>query len=170
MCLTKLLRRDKIKFMSIEDKRQDKELKLNFELVPDSCWYGNLRTYFKPQVWDIIRRKAYSKADGKCTICNAPTKRLEAHEQWEYDEENKVQRLKRVIAICPDCHKVIHIGLTQLKGNEQAAIEHFIKVNNSTYADYRKALGKANADHARRNRVDEWALDLTWLKEFLEIE
>ena len=62
----------------------------------------------------------------------------------------------------------MHIGYAQLNGNEEAACKHFMRVNKCTYADYRRALGKANEDHARRNRVDEWALDLTWLKEFLE--
>lgn len=124
---------------------------------------------FKPNVWDAIRKKTYALADGKCMICLSPTKRLEAHEQWEYDEANKTQRLKGIVAVCSNCHKVIHIGLTQLKGNEEQAIAHFMKVNNCTYADYRKALGIANEAHARRNRVDEWALDLTYLKDFISL-
>ena len=33
--------------------------------------------------------------------------------------------------------------------------------------EYRKALGEANEAHARRNRVPEWSLDLSWLKRFL---
>ena len=152
----------------IDKEEVSTEYRLNFELVPDSCWYSNLRTLFKPAVWDVIRKKAYAQNGGKCAICGAKPKRLEAHEQWEYDEENKIQRLRRVVALCHSCHQVVHIGYAQLNGNEEAACKHFMRVNKCTYADYRRALGKANEDHARRNRVDEWALDLTWLKEFLE--
>ncbi len=144
--------------------------KLNFELVPDSCWYSNLRSLLPPAAWDVIRRRAYAANGGKCAICGAKPQRLEAHEQWSYDEEAKVQKLVNVIAVCHACHSVIHIGRTQLTGGEDAAIKHFIKVNGCTYADYRKALGKANEDHARRNKIDEWALDLTFLKEFLSDE
>ena len=142
--------------------------KLNFELVPDSCWYSNLRTLLRPSAWDVLRKKAYAKNGGKCAICGAKPKRLEAHEQWIYDEENAIQRLGNIIAVCHSCHQVIHIGYTQLKGEEERAIKHFMKVNGCTYAEYRKALGKANEDHARRNRVPEWKLDLTYLEEFLK--
>ena len=141
-------------------------MKLNFELVPDSCWYFNLRSILSPAQWDIVRKEAYSRAGGRCMICGAKTYRLEAHERWEYDEENRVQRLSDVVAVCRACHEVIHIGRTQLLGGEDRAIEHFMKVNGCTYAEYRKALGEANEAHRRRNQVPEWSLDLSYLKKF----
>lgn len=87
-------------------------IKLNFELVPESCWYSNLRTALPPEVWDTIRKKAYARANGRCMICSEPTRRLEAHEQWEYDDKNKIQSLSNIIAVCKSCHEVIHIGRT----------------------------------------------------------
>ena len=142
-------------------------MKLNFELVPDSCWYSNLRSILSPAQWDIVRRDAYARAGGKCMICGAQTRRLEAHERWEYDEENAVQRLVDVIAVCRSCHEVIHIGRTSLLGGEERAAEHFMKVNGCSYAEYRRALGEANTAHRRRNLVPEWKLDLSYLKKFL---
>lgn len=100
-------------------------------------------------------------------ICKRRTDRLEAHERWSYDEQRGIQKLEDVIAVCRDCHAVIHIGRTQLMGNERAASEHFMKVNGVSYAEYRKALGEANEIQARRNGVPEWSLDLSWLKKFL---
>jgi hypothetical protein len=88
---------------------------------------------------------------------------LDAHERWTYDEESNTQILAEVVAICRDCHAVIHIGRTQLMGGEAKASEWFMRVNQCSYADYRTALGKANDDHRRRNRVSEWKIDLTWL-------
>ena len=146
---------------------ENKKYKLNFELVPDSCWYSNLRSLLTKGQWDALRKKAYARAGGKCMVCGAPSKRLEAHEQWEYDEKNAVQRLKNIIAVCPACHAVIHIGRTQLKGDIRAAEEHFMKVNDCTYAEYRAALGEANAAHIRRNRVPEWGLDISKPAEFI---
>lgn len=143
-------------------------MKLNFELVPDSCWYSNLRSILSPAQWDVVRREAYARAGGRCMICGAPTRRLEAHERWEYDERNAVQKLVDVVAICKSCHEVIHIGRTQLMGGEERASEHFMKVNGCTYAEYRKALGEANEAHRRRNLVPEWKLDLSYLKKFTE--
>jgi hypothetical protein len=144
-----------------------KELKLNFELVPDSCWYSNLRSILTPAQWNVVRKEAYARADGKCAICGSPTNRLEAHEQWEYDEKNCIQKLKDVIAVCPDCHAVIHIGRTQLKGDPKRAEDHFMKVNCCSYSDFKKALGLANEAHIRRNKVAEWKLDLSYLKKFI---
>ena len=141
-------------------------MKLDFELVPDSCWYSNLRSILTSAQWDIVRRDAYARADGKCMICGEQTKRLEAHERWSYDEENRVQKLETVIAVCRNCHEVIHIGRTQLMGGEERACAHFMKVNGCSYAEYRKALGKANEAHRARNKVPEWKLDLSYLKKF----
>ena len=144
----------------------DKTFKLNFEPVPDSCWYSNLRSELPPAAWDAIRKKAYARAGGKCMICGAPTARLEAHEQWKYDDEKGVQRLKNIVAICRPCHEVVHIGRTQLMGRESEAEEHFMKVNGCSYADYRAALGEANAKHRERSQR-EWQLDISSLPKFL---
>ena len=141
-------------------------MKLNFELVPDSCWYSNLRSALPQGAWDVIRKKAYARANGRCMICGAPTARLEAHEQWEYDDEKGVQKLVNVIAVCRACHEVIHIGRTQLMGREREACEHFMKVNGCTYAEYRKALGEANAVHRERSKR-EWLLDISDLPKFM---
>ena len=101
-------------------------------------------------------------------ICGRPAKRLEAHELWSYDEQNCVQRLEDIVALCHDCHSVIHIGRTQLKGDIIRAEKHFIKVNKCTYADYIRALGKANEEHIRRNKISEWKLDLSYLKRYVK--
>lgn len=141
-------------------------MKLNFELVPDSCWYSNLRSILPPRQWDAVRKEAYARAHGRCAVCGAAG-RLEAHEKWEYDEKNAVQKLVGVIAVCHKCHSVMHIGRTQLFDGEEEASAHFMKVNGCTYAEYRKALGEANEAHRRRNLVPEWKLDLTYLKKFI---
>ena len=142
------------------------DYKLKFELVPDSCWYSNLRSILKPKAWDIIRKDAYQRADGKCMICGRKATRLEAHERWSYDEEKAIQKLEEVIAVCHTCHAVIHIGRTQLMGDEEKAIKHFCRVNKCAYADYIKELGKANEDHRRRNQIPEWGLDLSYLERY----
>lgn len=142
-------------------------MKLDFELVPDGCWYSNLRTLLPPGGWDVVRKKAYARAGGRCMICGAQTRRLEAHERWSYDEANAVQKLEDVVAVCHACHEVIHIGRTQLAGREREAADHFMKVNGCTYAEYRAALGRANEAHRRRNGVAEWKLDLSLLPKFL---
>ena len=142
--------------------------KLDFELVPDGCWYSNLRTILSKSQWDYIRMDAKDRAGGKCAICGRVTKRLEAHERWSYDKENAVQKLVDVIAVCHDCHSVIHIGFTQLKGDIIRAEKHYQKVNQCSYSEYINALGKANERHKELNLVPEWKLDLTYLKRYIK--
>ncbi len=141
-------------------------MKLEFGLVPDSCWYINLRSALPKEVWDKVRKKAYARAGGRCMICGAPTARLEAHENWEYDDERGIQKLKDIVAVCRPCHEVIHIGRTSLMGREREASEHYMKVNGVSYAEYRKALGEANALHRERSKR-EWQTDISALKDYL---
>ena len=141
--------------------------KLNFELVPDGCWKSNLRNILSKAQWDFLKRDARLRANGKCAICGAKEKQLEAHEVWEYDEINGVQKLKDIIAICKDCHSVIHIGRTQIKGDSIRAENHFMAVNNCTYVEMRKAMGEANLKHQRLNLVSEWSLDISYLKRYI---
>ena len=143
------------------------EYKLNFELVPDGCWYSNLRTILSKKQWEFLKVDAKERSQGKCMICGRKTNRLEAHERWSYDKEKGVQKLEDIVAVCHDCHSVIHIGFTQLKGNIKRAEEHFMKVNDCSYAEYRKALGQANERHKELNKVSEWALDITYLKRYV---
>ena len=146
-----------------------KTYKLNFELVPDACWYANLRSVLTAEQWDVIRKDAYARAKGKCMICGAAG-RLEAHERWSYDDENLVQTLQTVIAVCRSCHEVIHIGRTQLMGRGMEAMEHFMKVNQCRQMDYHAALANANEEYFRRNRVEGWVTDITWLENKYNIQ
>lgn len=144
--------------------------KLEFELVPDACWGVNLRSLLPKNTWDFLRKDAKSRANGRCMICGRKTDRLEGHEMWSYDAKNGVQKLEDIMSICHDCHSVIHIGFTQLKGNIERAENHYMKVNNCSYAQYKKELGLANEKHRKLNEVKEWSLDLTFLKQYLNNE
>ena len=143
-----------------------KKYKLTFQLVPDGCWYTNLRSALPREAWDKIRKKAYARAGGRCMICGKAG-RLEAHEVWEYDDEKHIQKLADVIAVCPACHEAIHIGRTALIGREKEAQAHFMAVNGCTQSEYHAALGEANRVHAERSR-HEWITDIAKLKELME--
>lgn len=151
-------------------EKEIKKFKLLPSMVPIGCWYSNLRTLLPKGGWDVVRKNAYARANGKCMICGAPCSRLEAHENWAYDEKNKIQRLDCVVALCHACHSVVHIGRTQLVGNEDAAIKHFCRVNGCGYSEYIRALKIANEDNVRRSALGEWQLDVSYLKTLFDEE
>lgn len=142
-----------------------KKYKLDFEMVPEECWYANLRSVLPREDWDRIRRRAYARAGGRCSICGAPG-RLEAHEKWSYDDEKKVQKLEDVIAVCRLCHEVIHISRTQLVGRGEEAMEHFMRVNGCTQSEFHAALGEANREYSERNKTEGWVTDLSLLEKW----
>ncbi len=152
----------------MQKSTNENKFKLNFELVPDGCWYFNLRSLLSTRQWNAIKKFTREKYNGKCAICGRETKLLHSHERWSYDLKNGVQKLDDIIAVCKDCHSVIHIGRTQLKGDIVRAENHYMKVNNCTYAEYRYNLGVANKEHQERNKVSEWKLDLTNLEKILK--
>jgi len=141
-----------------------KEYKLKFELVPDGCWGMNLRNAY-PDLWKVLSKIVRERANHKCMICGATSNKLEAHEVWSYST-NGVQKLENVIAICPLCHSVIHIGRTELKGDIISAENHFMKVNDCSYSEYRLALGEATKKHKELNKISNWILDLSYIKDF----
>ena len=146
-----------------------KKYKLDFELVPEELWYVNLRSILSQEDWDKVRRDAYKRAGYRCRICGA-NGRMEAHEKWRYDEKNKLQKLEDVLALCHNCHLVKHIARASLTGDEGVAMTHFMKVNNCSQMDYHSALASANEDHFRRNQIEGWATDVSWLKERFGME
>ena len=145
-----------------------KEYKLDFEFVPEECWYSNLRSVLKAEDWDKVRKDAYKRAGGRCSVCGG-LGRLEAHEKWEYDDQNRVQKLNSVIALCSACHLVKHISRAYLVGKGGEAMEQFIKVNKCSQMEYHEALQKANEEYVKRNKIEGWVTDISWLKDKFNI-
>ena len=146
----------------------EKRYILDFEFVPEECWYSNLRSVLSQADWDTVRKDAYRRAKGKCMICGA-RERLEGHEKWEYDDEKREQKLADVVALCAKCHMVKHISRSYLVGKGEEAMEQFMRVNGCSQMEYHQALQEANAEYARRNKVEGWVTDISWLKDKFNI-
>jgi hypothetical protein len=79
------------------------QTRLTVELVPSTCWYTNVRSNVSKAVWDRLRRRVAAEAGKRCEICGGRGRRwpVECHEVWHYDDATKVQRLERLVALCP---------------------------------------------------------------------
>ncbi len=142
-------------------------LKLTIELVPSTSWFTNVRSEVSNYTWDIIRKDVYRKSNYKCEICGGKGTQwpVECHEIWEYDDNNLIQKLKGLIALCPNCHKVKHIGLTSTRGREEyvSTINHFSKVNNISIQETDNYIKEAFKLYVKRSQY-LWKLDLNFLK------
>lgn len=135
-----------------------KDYKLKIDLLPKGAWNNDLSKTLSSKEWDIIREKCYKKANNVCEICGVKTDNLNAHEVWKFDIVNKIQTLKKIIAICPKCHGVIHFRNSQRLGFGENAKNHFMKVNNCTELDFASHLVKAIILFEERNRIYRWKM------------
>jgi cytochrome c2 len=106
----------------------------------------------------------YKTAGYKCEICGGQGRRhpVECHEVWHYDDKARVQKLERMIALCPACHEVKHIGLAEVRGRAQEAMKHLAKVNGWTFPQAMRYVSWAFEVWQHRSRF-QWKLDLSHL-------
>lgn len=142
-------------------------LKLTIELVPSSSWFNNVRAVLSKAQWDVLRKKVYSEAYDTCQICGGigPKHPVECHEIWHYDDTKLIQKLEGMIALCPNCHMVKHIGLAGIQNRGEQALKHLMKVNQMTKKKAEKYILQAFEVWGRRSSQN-WKLDLSHLKEY----
>jgi len=140
--------------------------KLTIELVPESCHFSNLRSNLPKKCWDQIRKECYKRFDHKCSVCGGQGRRhpVEAHETWVYDDSELIQKLVDVVALCPDCHKVKHMGLSIMKGWEDRARKHLARVNGWSLPEALRYEEDCFIEWQRRS-LFHWTLDISWLED-----
>lgn len=141
--------------------------KLSCELVPSNQWGTNLRSVLVPAVWDALRKACYERAGHRCEICNGVGKLhpVECHETWEYtDGPVFIQKLTGLIALCPACHKVKHLGfaLSQGKRAYYSALGHLKEVNGWSEDKLYDYVATQFQIHAIRSQ-QTWIMNLDWL-------
>jgi hypothetical protein len=56
--------------------------------------------------WNEIRKTVFSRCEETCELCGQGSSPLVVTERFEYDTTSKVQTLRRLIAMCENCHSV----------------------------------------------------------------
>lgn len=137
------------------------------DLVPDSCWFTNVRSCVDKRDWDRLRKMIYRRANQVCEICGTGRDFdaevwLEAHERWHYDSATKTQRLVRLICLCTPCHEATHFGLAEINGHRDHALNQLIAVNGWSRRHAEQHVSEAFNEWRRRSAID-WHLDLSIL-------
>lgn len=138
--------------------------RLTVELVPRGQWGINLRSELPKSEWDHLRRSVYQSANYRCEVCGGkgPKWPVECHERWDYNEETKTQTLVGLIALCPSCHEVKHIGRAGAVGRMEHALSHLMEING--WGDEEAVLYIENAFETWARRSSEsWTLDISWI-------
>jgi len=147
--------------------------KLIIELVPSKVWFLSIYQIYKKgnqlSKWRKIKKELFEKEGRRCWICGKEGERLEAHEFWEYDDENHIQKLVTIHHLCGMCHKIKHIGfwcytedgrkqLTKAGLNKEDLVNHFCKVNNCSIEEFKKHKEEAFKLWRERSKY-EWKQD-----------
>ena len=147
--------------------KRKRKLKLTCELVPEPCWYKNLRNEMPRPDWDRLRMQVYERADYVCEICgdHGAGYRFECHERWHYDDVNHVQTLLGLIALCPMCHRIKNIGVAHRIWKAgyydlyRDIRNHFMRVNECDLETFDEHHADARRSAFERSKY-EWMTDL----------
>lgn len=142
-------------------------MRLCVELVPKTCWYSNVRSIVTKTQWNAIRKIVASEAGNVCEICGGKGKKhpVECHEIWSYDDKTLVQKLEKLIALCPNCHSSKHFGLAEIMGKRDFVIKHLMKVNGITKTVVEKHIQDSFIEFSERSKK-QWTLDVSILEKF----
>jgi hypothetical protein len=137
------------------------------DLIPDSCWFTNVRSCVDERDWDRIKRTVRRRARDRCEACGARRdpavwRWLEAHERWQYDTATRTQRLRRLVCLCSFCHEVTHFGFAAINGHEDRGLRHLMYVNGWSGTQAKRHVDAAFATWEKRCKLD-WTLDLAIL-------
>jgi hypothetical protein len=149
--------------------KQSETPKLTIELVPSTAWGDNLRSALTKAEWDVLRKQAYQKAGYCCEVCGGKGHKwpVEAHEIWEFDDNTRIQTLKGLMALCPACHAVKHMGRSLAVGKGNQTGTHLARVNGWAMADVWSYYDRQMEIWEERSK-HSWSLDISWAIEKLD--
>lgn len=144
---------------------------LSIELVPRTCWFANVRSEVSGADWERLKRATFKSAGYRCEVCGGRGEKwpVECHEIWDYDDELGLQTLRGLIALCPACHEVKHIGRAEMHGRGEAARDHLARVNGWSTEEAEGYIEERFGLWYIRSERD-WELEVSWLYENFGIE
>lgn len=140
------------------------------DMLPPGAHGSNIRALVTAERWDELRGPVCEAAGRRCEICRGASVRdgrvilPDCHEKWRFEVRDgvPVQRLQRLIALCPGCHEVQHAGLAGVRGRIGFVADRLRQLNGWSHQQADADLRRA-AVRCRVLDEQEWALDLTAL-------
>ncbi len=151
----------------------------------------NLWGLFDRQTWDHVKQSCCAMTGRRCVVCGKSggwfaskvfdkdenRAGVDCHEVWEWSMPDQrsgigVQRLKRILVVCPDCHMMFHEGYARNRARDvglDAEATDFVRrrrmtVNQVDEATLAKGIeGTTGHLKAMLSGVDKWVVDLSHL-------
>jgi hypothetical protein len=141
------------------------------DMLPEKVWGSTLRGILSKADWDRLRMPICEAAGNRCEVCSqlgydpdtGKARRPDCHKLWHFEvSPASAVRLARLIALCPDCHRVQHAGRAAIRGELPIVVEQLRTVNTWNASEIRLALDNVIERYQRRRQFD-WDLDLSLL-------
>lgn len=140
---------------------------LIINLVPQTSWGRNMRAMMTKDEWRAFARaQIYALTGSVCLVCGGRGSQwpVEADEVWRYDDDKLIQRLHKVVPLCPLCHEVRTCGLASANGREYEVARHLAWVERIPVNQARNRIAKAMIKWQKRSQKN-WTIDLSTAKE-----
>lgn len=157
----------------VDEDRSYNGNELFVDMIPTNSWAKNARELIHFSDWDRVRKFIYNRVNNICECCGYNSIKgkiegddrysLEAHERWEYDEVCKVQKLKRLIALCHNCHMVTHFGYSCITGVSDQSCKHLMKVKKLSAEECEIHIDEAYKIWENRSKI-QWTIDISILE------
>lgn len=142
------------------------------DMIPQNTWYVNLRKVLDPQDWARVSASVCESAGDRCSICGGRGEQLpvECDEVWAFAESESAdagtQILHGLIALCPGCYSMRHLGQAHVEGQLASALQHMALINEWTDIECRQYVGQAFEQWWRRSTMT-WQFDVTAIQTVL---
>ncbi len=166
--------------------------KFEFPPIRPTAVGQNLWSIFDQTSWNHIRKISYDNAGHRCQLCGKQMGSLykavstpeefqkgglvDCHEVWDWEiidghPDMGIQKLKRFLVVCKDCHFMFHEGYLRDKaanvGIEEKAVNYINylrgQLNNCDQPTLMNQLAVDNAKWESTRGVDNWFMDLSHL-------
>lgn len=143
---------------SVEDMQPGKipELpaeSLRFEFVPKSLRNNTLQSVLNYTDWETLSENLCEKRI--CSICGCKAFGLYVNEFWSYDDENHMQSLRKITAVCEDCYRTLHADCCEYSQEVDEVLSHYAKVNACTLEEAETSLQDA-LDVWKERNTHQW--------------
>lgn len=139
-------------------------------LVPQPIWGINLRSLLPTKIWGEIKHSVYEHTDYICTICGGKGNDwpIECNEIWEYVVTDKkgIAKLTNLIGLCPNCHRIQHLGKANVDNVLQDTIEYMGFINCWEPKIARKKADEAFNKWEQLSKITLWDFDFTWFNNY----
>lgn len=133
------------------------------EPSPRTGWLTNFR-WMTAEDEAAVQGRVFERAGGRCQACGAsgPREAMKAHPRWDYEPDARVQKLRDMVCLCPQCAACTLMGNAILAASFSGALKHLCAINAWSEAQARHQIDQALA---RCDRLSQhrWSLDLRWL-------